>query len=132
MDTWAWDPGENVQVYCNGSGYGDLCFLETNDSQAQAVSIHQNVPLGPLQGHSYQLCMQLRVGGTTPATVQLVVWLRGGTIPQQSAQQTTTLTSSSWQPLCTFAYTQVSGHTQLYGQLIMQTSNVNVDVDQVT
>jgi hypothetical protein len=76
--------------------------------------------------------MELRRVGTIPTAVQVNVWVIGGRIPAQSAWQTTVLASSSWQQLCTVAATQDSGHTELFGELIMKTSNVSVDVDQVT
>jgi hypothetical protein len=131
-DNWINDGKENASIYCNGNGYGDGCFLETNDPEAQSRNIHQDVPLAPLQGHAYQLCMELSLAGAIPATVQLAVWEMGGTIPPQSAWQDAILTSSTWQQLCTVAYTPDSGHGGLHGELTLRTSNVKVDVDEVT
>jgi hypothetical protein len=131
-DNWISDGQDNVFIHCNGNGYRDACFLETNDPEAQSRNIHQDVPVTPLKSHSYQLCMELRVPGAIAVNVQLAVWELGGTIPQQSAAQDTVLTSSTWQQLCTVAYTQDSGHAGLHGELTLRTSNVKVDVDEVT
>jgi hypothetical protein len=126
---WMPDPGVNMAVYCNGNGYnnGD-CFLQTNDSQAEPLSIRQSVILAPVQGHYYRLCMELQ-GTGVPARVQLNVALRGG--QAESGQQETILTSSRWQQVCAVAHARAPGHTQLYGQLFLKTRNVSIDVGQV-
>jgi hypothetical protein len=125
---WGITPNAAWAVYPT-SANESTNFLEWNWGNAgYGSSISQDVTTQPTNGEDYQAAMMLRSPSGTPITVQLVLWALGGSSADESGVTTTTVSSTSWQPVGVTLHVGAGGFTDLRVQLYSYTS-ANLDVD---
>ena len=126
---WQTGPGQNRAVYQSSSAPVGQNYLETNSGTAAGPSVFQDVPAGPVPGHSYTASVLLRAPAATPFSVSMVVWALGGSAPNEIGQTVFTVSSSTWSRFSTTLDIGSSGHTFLRFQVYINTPTQNLDLD---
>ncbi len=116
--------GATVQSYADPSAMDGTWMGETS-IQVANNGLVQNIAIAPQPGQSYEASVWVRSKGA-PVTGYLALWPAGGTLETGSTWFTTT---SNWQLVQAPLNVLNGGHTSLQVQLILQTTNTNLDFD---